>query len=95
MDPFVIASPDTTAEPLAISSTRQVSGSTRVSTSRIGARLRSAAGLNGRVSLSLITRTEGHALAHFPTVSHVRVVTSVPKAFSINVMNTGPFSLRT
>src|SRR5678816_1483651 len=33
--------------------------------------------------------------ATFFTVSHVRVVTSCPKVFSINDMNTGPFGLWT
>jgi len=32
----------------------------------------------------------GQATAHFLTVSQVRVVNSVPKVFSISVMNTGP-----
>jgi len=36
---------------------------------------------------------ETHAVEHFLTVSQVRVVTSMPKAFSINLMNTGPCSL--
>jgi hypothetical protein len=31
-----------------------------------------------------------YATAHFFTVSHVRVVTFLPKVFSINVMNAGP-----
>jgi hypothetical protein len=31
--------------------------------------------------------------AHFLTVSHVRVVTSLPKVLSINFMKTGPLSL--
>ena len=33
------------------------------------------------------------ATAHFLTVSQVRVVTSLPKVFSINLMNTGPRGL--
>src|SRR5689334_9609049 len=31
-----------------------------------------------------------YATAHFPTVSHVRLVTFLPRVFSINFMKTGP-----
>ena len=40
-------------------------------------------------------RCATHAATHFLTVSHVRVVTSRPNAFSSSVMNTGPLSLGT
>ena len=40
-----------------------------------------------------LAKTLAYALAHLATVSSVRVVTFYPKAFSMRIMNTGPFSM--
>ena len=46
-------------------------------------------GQHGRIAVMVMR----YATAHFLTVSHVRVVMSLPNVFSSRVMKTGPFSL--